>query len=86
MKLEELQRRQSEVIQTEPQVQANEIPNRQMPGSKDAAAAAAASDRGASSSQSLKPILKEPRFEMDKSSDVTGGATTEIAPEVTTSA
>ena len=86
MKLEELQRRQSEVIQTEPKLEANEIPNRQMPGSKDAAAAAAASDRGTSSTQTLRPILKEPHFEMDKSSDETGGATNEIAPEVTTSA
>ena len=86
VKLDELQRRQSEVIQTGPQLQSSEIPNRQMPGSKDAAAAAAASDRGASSTQSLKPILREPHFEMEKTSDVAGGATKDVAPEVTTSA
>jgi hypothetical protein len=86
VKLEELQRRQSEVIQTDPQFQPSDIPDRQMPGSKDAAAAAAASDRGASSTQRLKPILKEPHFEMEPPSDAAGGATKDIAPEVTTSA
>ena len=86
MKLEELQRRQSEVIQTDTQVRPNEIPDRQMPGSKDAAAAAAASDRGASSTKGLKPILKEPHFEMEKSSDSAGGTMTAVAPEVSTSA
>jgi glycogenin glucosyltransferase len=86
VKLEELQRRQSEVIQTGSQAQPNEIPDRQMPGSKDAAAAAAASDRGAPSTQHVKPILKEPHFEMETSSDAAGGTTKDVAPEVTTSA
>jgi hypothetical protein len=86
VKLEELQRRQSEVIETGPQLQPNKIPDRQMPGSKDAAAAAAASDRGASSIQGLKPILKEPHFEMETSSEAPGGATQEVSPEVTTRA
>src|SRR5271154_3815591 len=86
MKLEELQRRQSEVIQTGPQPKSNDIPERQMPESKDAAAAAAASDRGALSGQGVKPILKEPHFESEKSSDAAGGATKDIAPEVSTSA
>jgi hypothetical protein len=86
MKLEELQRRQSEVIETGPKPKSNDIPDRQMPESKDAAAAAAASDRGALSGQGVKPILKEPHFESEKSSDAAGGATKDIAPEVSTSA
>jgi glycogenin glucosyltransferase len=86
LKLEELQRRQSEVIQAGPKPKSNDIPDRQMPESKDAAAAAAASDRGALSRQGLKPILKEPHFESEKLSDAAGGATKDIAPEVTASA
>lgn len=86
VKLEELQRRQSDVIQTDPRLQPSDIPDRQMPESKDAATAAAASDRGASSTQRLKPILKEPHFGLGTSSDGAGGATKEVAPEVATSA
>jgi hypothetical protein len=62
MKLEELQRRQSEVIQTGPQPMSNDIPDRQMPESKDAAAAAAASDRGALSKQMVEADLERPTF------------------------
>jgi hypothetical protein len=86
VKLEELQLLQSEVIQTGPQLQPRDIPDRQMPESKDAAAAAAASDRGASSAQRAKPILKEPDFEVGTSSDAVGGVTSDVAPEVGTSA
>lgn len=85
IKLEELQWRQSGVIQPDEQIQPNDIPDREMPGSKDAAAAAAASDRGASSKRGLKPILKEPHFEMATSSD-SAGAKQDVPPEVSTSA
>ena len=64
MKLEELQRRQSEVIQTGPQPRSNDIPERQMPESKDAAAAAAASDRGALSKQRLEADLERAAFQI----------------------
>jgi glycogenin glucosyltransferase len=86
MRLEELQRRQSEVIQTGPKPKSKDIPDRQMPESKDPAAAAAASDRGALSKQAAKPILKEPHFELEKSSDAADGAAKDVAPEVDTSA
>ena len=62
MKLEELQRRQSEVIQTGAQPKSNDIPDRQMPESKDAAAAAAASDRGALSRQMVEADLERATF------------------------
>lgn len=85
-KLEELQRRQSEVLQAAPHLQPKDIPEREMPGSKSAAAAAAAADKATSAPPALKPILKEPHFELATSSDGAGGAPGDVAPEVTTTA
>ena len=84
VRLEELQRSLSEVIRTGPQPQPSNIPDRQMPESKDAAAAAAASDRGTSPAQRPKPILKELNFEKGTPPNAAGGTTKDVAPAVAT--
>jgi len=79
-KLEELQRRQSEVLETGPQLEAKELPKRDMPESESAEAVVAAAEKATSpvkSPKKPKPILKEPKFGLPTEAD--GTSSTEDA-------
>jgi len=62
LKLEELQLRQSEVLEMDSALEATEIPDRQMPESKDAAAVAAAAERAMAAAKGPAPAFVEPSF------------------------
>lgn len=78
-KLEELQKRQSEVLQTGPELRSRELPRREMPGSAvdPAAMAAAAAAAAATTSKAFSPA--SPKLE-DVSTDLpTSGTDTDTA-------
>jgi hypothetical protein len=83
-KLEELQRKQSEVLQTGPQLQTKDLPQREMPASAvDTTAVTAATTARELTPTKPKSILKEPSFELGgPSGGETSSASKDVAPEV----
>ena len=84
-KLEELQRRQSEVLGQVQQLQPKDIPRREMPGSVSAEAAAEADDNR-SQTTAPKPTFAEATFSNQPSNTSGPSSAHDVAPEVSTTA
>jgi hypothetical protein len=61
-KLDELQRRQSRVLEIGPELPTKDMPTREMPGSKSLAEVEEKAISSAKASQMPKPVLREPKF------------------------